>query len=212
VTDVKRRLVVLILLILAAAAVWLSPLREHLTREDIRLAVESVRGAWYAPLLLIGLYAIGCVFAVPASLFIVAAGALWGWLLGGAFAMIGGVLGAMASFSAGRYLGATRNVDERLRNAKFRTLLIARLLPIFPFAVLNYGAGVARVDSRAFFFSTLVGLIPSNFVFAWSADEIFNGTLSGGDVLLRLFVVAGVCIVAVVIPSVATRRRVSRHV
>lgn len=189
----------------AAAAVWLSPLREHLTRDDIRAAVESARGAWYAPLLLVGMYAIGCVFAVPASLFIIAAGAIWGWALGGTFAMAGGLLGAMASFFAGRVFGDGLRVNRRLRDAGFRSLLVVRLLPVLPFAAVNYGAGVARVNVAAFFFSTLLGLIPSNYVFAWSADEIFNGTLSGRAVFLRLAGVAVIAVALVVIPSLVAR-------
>lgn len=128
--------------------------------------------------------------------------------------MAGGMLGAMASFFAGRYFGgapserpgrARRLLEAHLRDASFRTLLIARLLPVFPFAALNYGAGLARVRPATFFFSTLLGLIPSNYVFAWSADEIFNGSLSGRGVLMRLFTVAAVCIAAIVLPALAAR-------
>ena len=72
----RARFVLPAILLAAAAVVWFSPLREHLTRDEIRGAVESVRAAWYAPLLLIAMYAAGCVFAVPASLFIIAAVAI----------------------------------------------------------------------------------------------------------------------------------------
>lgn len=219
----RVRLAVLLFIAVAAVALWLSPLRSHLTREEVRATVEAVRAAWYAPLVLIAMYAVGCVFAVPASLFIVAAGAIWGWLLGGTFAMAGGILGAMASFFAGtmldanvplRYGRARRLVDEHLRGASFRSLLILRLLPLFPFAALNYGAGIVRVDTAAFFFSTLIGLIPSNYVFAWSADEIFNGRLTGGAMMLRLLTVAAICVAIVIVPSMAARvvqRRIAQR-
>src|SRR5205085_7501610 len=74
------------------AALWFSPLRTYLTREHIRVMAESVRGVWYAPLLLIVAYAVGCIFAIPASFFILAAGVIWGWKLGGTYALIGGVI------------------------------------------------------------------------------------------------------------------------
>ena len=201
------RLLLLVLLLAAFALVWLSPLRAHLTRDEIRAAIESVRSTWYAPLLLIAAYAAGCVFAVPASLFIVAAGAIWGWLLGGTFAMAGGILGAMASFQAGRIFGGSlpARAERHLRGASFRSLLVLRLLPLFPFAALNYGAGIVRADPRAFFLSTLLGLIPSNYVFAWSADEIFNGTLTGAGVFVRLIAVAAVAVTAVLLPGALAR-------
>ena len=53
----RLRLLLLALLLAAAALVWFSPLRAHLTRDEIRGAIESVRTAWYAPLLLIAVYA-----------------------------------------------------------------------------------------------------------------------------------------------------------
>lgn len=202
------------MLVVAAGLVWVSPLREQLTRDEIRGMVESVRTAWYAPLLLIAMYAVGSVFAVPASLFIIAAGAIWGWALGGTFALAGGMLGAMASFFVGRFLGGqlperhgrARDLLERhFRDASFRSQLVVRLLPVLPFAAVNYGSGVARVNSGPFFLSTLLGLIPSNYVFAWSADEIFNGSLSGRGVVLRLFAVAAVSITVIAIPSIAAR-------
>ena len=215
----RARFVLLAVLLVAAAVVWFSPLRDHLTRDEIRGAVQGVRAAWYAPLLLIAMYAVGCIFAVPASLFIVTAGAIWGWALGGTFAMAGGLLGAAATFYVGRVLGgelperqgpARHLLDKHLRGAGFRSLLLVRLLPVFPFAALNYGAGIARVDSTAFLLSTLLGLIPSNYVFAWSADEIFNGSLTGQAVWSRLLGVAGLSIAAVVIPSAVARARQRR--
>lgn len=215
-TNVRNhaRLLFLVLLVAAATAIWVSPVRSHLTPAEIHGFVASVRAAWYAPLLLIAMYAIGCVFAIPASLFIVAAGAIWGTLLGGTFALAGGILGAAASFFAARFLGAalpekqgrTREMlDRHLRHATFRSLLIVRLLPIFPFAVLNYGAGLMRVNPALFLTTTFLGLIPSNYVFAWSADEIYNGTLSGGAVWTRLITVAAICVAAVVLPSIVAK-------
>ena len=210
----RSRFLLFVLLLAVAAGVWFSPLRDHLTRDEIRATIESVRALWYAPLLLVAMYALGCVFAVPASLFIIVAGAVWGWALGGTISMIGGMLGAMGSYWAGRLIGGTwadangrtaRAAARYLRDPSMRSLLIVRLLPILPFAALNYGAGILRVNASSFFVSTLLGLIPSNYVFAWSADEIFNGSLNGGAVLARLFAVAAVCVLIVAIPSFAAR-------
>jgi uncharacterized membrane protein YdjX (TVP38/TMEM64 family) len=215
----RSRVLLFVALLVLMGVVWFSPVREHLTRDEIRVTVEAVRATWYAPLLLVVMYAVGALCAVPASLFIIAAGAIWGWLFGGTLALVGGMVGAMASFFAGRFLGAalperqgrTRDLlDRHLRDASFRSQLIVRLLPILPFAVVNYGSGIARVRTSSFFISTFLGLIPSNYVFAWSADEIFNGSLTGGGVMLRLFTVAAICVVAIAIPSAAARVLVRR--
>ena len=98
---------VAVALLLAAAFVglWFSPLREQLTRENVRAFVEHLRGLWYGPIVFVLVFALGCVFAAPASVFCIAAGFIWGWALGGTYAFLGGMLGAVASFFLARFIG-----------------------------------------------------------------------------------------------------------
>jgi uncharacterized membrane protein YdjX (TVP38/TMEM64 family) len=209
------KIAIALVVVCGIAALYFSPLRSYLTRDEIRNVAERVRGVWYAPILLIASYAVGCVFAIPASLFILAAGVIWGWKLGGLYAMIGGVLGATASFLVGRFLGEGvltkfgrlgRAVEKQVEHAGFKSLLILRLIPLFPFAVLNYGAGVARLKILDFVFATALGLAPSNFVFAYSADAIFNGTMTEGDALKRLAIIAVLLIAVILVPTLLKRR------
>jgi uncharacterized membrane protein YdjX (TVP38/TMEM64 family) len=214
----RRTLIkVAVLLVLAGAvtAIWFSPVRSYLTMEHIRAFVERLRGLWYGPLAFIGVFAVSCVLALPASVFVIAAGFIWGGLLGGIYSMIGGLLGAIASFYVGRFVGeglldrfgkigraAARQVDH----AGFKSMLILRFIPGIPFAVLNYGAGVAGVRFRDYFFSTLLGIGPAMFVFAYCADALFNGSMSQGDAFKRLILVCGVVLVmVVVVPAIGKR-------
>ena len=214
----RRRVVKLAVLLLIAgaiAAIYFSPVRQHLNRNEVRAAVEHFRGVWYGPLVLIGLYAIGCVFAIPASLFIIAAGFIWGWKLGGTYAMAGGVLGATASFLVGRFVGEGlllrfgrlgTAVTKQVDHAGFKSLLILRFIPLFPFVVLNYGSGVAGVRLSDFVLATAIGLAPSNYVFAYCSDSLFNGTMTEGDAVKRLAVVAVLMLSLVLIPTLLKRR------
>jgi len=83
-----------IVLFIAAvvAALYFTPARQYMTREHIGEGVSLMRGLWYGPVVIVLAYAIGCIFALPASLFIIAAGVVWGWKLGGLYAMTGGML------------------------------------------------------------------------------------------------------------------------
>lgn len=203
------RIAALAILISAFVAVWLSPLRDQLTRENVRLFVENLRGLWYGPIAFIAAFAVGCVFAIPASIFVVAAGFIWGWVFGGIYSMIGAVLGAVASFYVGRFLGVGvldrfgkvgKMVTKQVDHAGFRSLLILRNIPGIPFAALNYGAGVAGVRFRDFLPSTLIGITPSMFVFTYCADALFNGSMSEGDVVKRLALVCGLMLVIIILP------------
>jgi uncharacterized membrane protein YdjX (TVP38/TMEM64 family) len=209
------KIVVALIVAGGVAALWFSPLRSYLTREHIRTTAEAVRGLWYAPLLLIVSYAVGCIFAIPASFFILAAGVIWGWKLGGTYALIGGVIGGTSSFLLGRFLGEGvlsrfgrlgKVVEKQVDHAGFKSLLILRLIPLFPFAVLNYGAGVAGVQLADFVAATALGVAPSNYVFAYSADAIFNGTMTEGDALKRLAIIAALLIAVIVIPALLKKR------
>ncbi|HXG58598.1 MAG TPA: VTT domain-containing protein [Thermoanaerobaculia bacterium] len=194
----------------AVAAVWFSPLKDHLTRDGIRSAVENVRGVWYGPAVLSAVYAVGVALGLPATLFILVAGVIWGWAVGGVFAMIGGLGGAAGSYCIGRFVGegmlgrlgrTGRAVEKRLESASFRSFLLLRLVPFVPFPVLNYAAGVARIRFRHFIAATAISLAPGTFVFAYSADALVNGTLSEGEAVQRVLIAAGLVFLIVLIPG-----------
>lgn len=202
-------------LIAAVAAIYFSPLRDHLTREEIRETVGHLRGYWYGPLVFIALYAVGCIFAVPASIFVLGAGAIWGWKLGGVYSLIGGMAGATISFFAGRFIGEGlldrfgrlgRMVARQVDHAGFKSLLILRFIPGLPFAVLNYGSGVCGVRLGDFLAATFLGSAPSVFVFAYCADALINGDMTEGEAAKRLIIVAVLMISIVVIPGIIKRR------
>jgi uncharacterized membrane protein YdjX (TVP38/TMEM64 family) len=203
------------LLLAVFAAIWFSPLREHLTRENIRAAVEQIRAVWYAPIVYVLVYALGCMVALPASIFVIAAGFIWGWLLGGIYAMIGGTLGAIVSYFAGRFIGEGlldrfgrmgRVVRRQVDHAGFKSLLILRNIPGIPFAVLHYGAGVAGVRFFPdYFFATVIGIAPSKFVFTYCADALFNGSMSEGDAFKRLAVVCALVLAMILLPALIKR-------
>lgn len=207
----------LVILIAAIAGVMLSPLREHMNLHDVRLAVDATEAVWYGPILFVLAFAVGSVLFVPATLFIIAAGLVWGWKLGVLYALTGGTLGAVASFAIAKYLGGGviarfgergRQVAAKLDHAGFRTLLILRLIPLWPFPVFNYAAGLANVRYRDFIASTLIGLSPAMLVMTYSADALVSGTLSGGEAMKRL-ALAGVLVgLLVLIPTLLRKRTV----
>lgn len=212
-TAIKVALVLVIAGVVAA--LYFTPMKQYMDREHLVVAVEYLRGLWYAPLVFILAYAAGCIFAIPASLFIITAGVVWGWLLGGTYAMIGGVLGATLSFLVGRFVGegmlerfgsVGKLVAKQVDHAGFKSLLILRLIPLFPFAVINYGAGVARVQLTDFVLATACGLAPGNFVFAYSAHALYENTMSQGEALGRLAIVAVLLLTIVLVPSLLKRR------
>src|SRR5690348_15868116 len=81
-------------------ALYFSPVRTDFSRELLFDTVEYMRSLWSGPIVLIASYGIGCVLAIPASIFIVAAGSLRAWKLGVTYAMTGRMIGASTSYFA----------------------------------------------------------------------------------------------------------------
>jgi uncharacterized membrane protein YdjX (TVP38/TMEM64 family) len=91
-----------------------------------------------------------------------------------AIALTGGLLAALVAFGLSRTLGrsaATRlvgprlgRVDELMARRGFVAVLAGRLLPIVPFVVLSYGAGLTAIRWPPYVTGTALGLIPSTLV------------------------------------------------
>lgn len=214
----KRNAIKLAMLVVLAggiAALYFTPLRAYLTKAHINDFIAWLRGLWYGPLVLIALYAAGCVFALPASIFVIAAGVIWGWKLGGLYSIIGGFLGAIAAYYVGGFLGeglldkfgsVGRGVRKQVESSGFMSMLIVRLIPGPPFAVWNYAAGVAKMRFRDYALATLIGIIPSHLVFTYCANSLVNGTMTQGDALKRLAIVCALLLALILIPLYIKKR------
>lgn len=193
------RVIALIALAGAIAAIYATPAREYLTLANVRAAASYLEGLWFGPIAFIASYAIGAVLLLPATLFVVAAGVIWGWKLGSLYALAGGTLGAVVSYLAGNFLaggildrfgGRMARLSAALKGAGFQTLLLLRLVGVIPFGIYNYGAGVAHVNFRNYILSTIAGLVPATLVMSYSADALLSGSLSSRDALYRILGVA----------------------
>ena len=209
----KARLAAAFALAAIAAALYLSPLRGWLTVENVSAAIRQIGTIWYAPILFMLAFAIACVLWIPASVFLIAAGVIWGWQLGSLYSITAALLGAVMSYYVSRFIGAEAmakfggaKVARYLERAGFQTMLILRLIPLFPFAVLNYGAGIAGVRARDFFFSTALGVLPSMIVVCYSADAITRGMMSREEALKTLFKVCFIFAAVVAVPILLKNR------
>lgn len=122
------------------------------------------------------LYIVQTALSLPgAAILSLAAGAVFGPIMGTVYANIAATIGAALAFLVTRYLlrdavlnrfgskleGMNRELEER----GFSYLLFLRLVPIFPFFLINLAAGLTRLPLRTFFFGTMLGIIPGGFVY-----------------------------------------------
>ncbi|DAB33501.1 MAG TPA: TVP38/TMEM64 family protein [Sulfurospirillum sp. UBA12182] len=133
--------------------------------------------------LLMGLYAISVALMIPiATLFSLAAGFMFGSIWGTLFAVLGATLGAVASFYVARFiLGESLQNKyakelERFNNEfaanGYSYLFALRLLPIFPFFLINLLCGLTRIDIKTFFITTFIGIIPGGFAYTYAGSQL----------------------------------------
>jgi len=110
-----------------------------------------------------------------AELLTIAGGFLFGRWLGAAYAVIGATIGATLVFLAARagLAGLAARAGpwaERLaagfRRNSFNYLLVLRLIPLFPFWLVNLAAGAAGLPLRVYILGTLIGILPATFIYA----------------------------------------------
>jgi uncharacterized membrane protein YdjX (TVP38/TMEM64 family) len=141
-----------------------------------------------APLAFILIHTVGIVAFVPATVFAVAGGALFGFAYGVLYSLIGGTCGALAAFLIGRYVvrhlfevrvaesARLAAVDRAVTANGARILFLMRLSPVMPFNILNYVLGVGSVSTRAFLISS-TGMLPGTIAAAY-AGRVAGETLA----------------------------------
>jgi len=125
----------------------------------------------------IAIYATGVVVLPPSgTVMTLAGGFLFGTLAGGAYVVLGATVGATLLFLAARTALAdlfharagrfARAMEEGFKNDAFNYLLVLRLVPLFPFWLVNVVPALLGVSTRHFVMATALGIIPGTFVYA----------------------------------------------
>jgi uncharacterized membrane protein YdjX (TVP38/TMEM64 family) len=190
-----KHLLPLALLAACLVALWALGLRQGLSWASLaRHQAELLAAVAARPIETGGayvvLYTILAACSVPeAAIVTVAGGLLFGTVLGGTLAVIGASLGAMVLFLAARTaftdLMARRaapfmaKIRPGIERDGFLYLLAIRLVPIFPFWLVNLAAAASGMRLIPFAAATLLGIIPGTLVFA-AIGEGVSGVLANG--------------------------------
>jgi len=141
-----------------------------------------------------------------AAILSLAAGAIFGSVLGTLYAVVAATVGATLAFLVTRYLlrevilakfgPKLEGINRELETRGFNYLLFLRLVPLFPFFLINLAAGLTRLPLRVFVLGTLIGIIPGGFVFVNagaslasinSLRDVASARVLGSFALLGLF-------------------------
>ena len=164
-----------LLVALAMAIIWLGLHREVLQFATIEHQLQRF-GVW-APILFLLLYALGTVLFAPGSVLALVGGALFGPTWGTLWNLTGATLGATLAFVIARYVAsdwvAERSSDRLgrlMRGVKeegWRFVAFVRLMPLFPFNLVNYAFGLTRIRLREYVLASLVCMAPGALAYTY---------------------------------------------
>jgi uncharacterized membrane protein YdjX (TVP38/TMEM64 family) len=207
----QKIILILIALILVALFFWFD-IGRCLTLDALKSNRQMLLD-YYArhPLLTVAvfmsIYIIQTCLALPGAVILsLSAGAIFGPLMGTLYAVSAASVGATLSFLVTRYLlrdavlsrfsSKLEMINRELEQRGINYLLFLRLVPIFPFFLINLAAGLTRLPLRTFVLGTFFGIIPGGFVFVNAGaslasinrlSDIASPRVLGSFALLGLF-------------------------
>lgn len=183
-----KRLWPLLFLIAATTLVLAMGWHRYLTVQELALRREALRAAiadhtLLALLAFMGIYAVAVALSLPgAAVLTLAGGFLFGWFWGGLAAIVAATIGAAIVFliarsalgeplaaRAGPWLGRLR---QGFQEDAFNYLLFLRLVPIFPFWLVNLAPALLGVSFGTYVLATLMGIIPGSFAYSIAGNGL----------------------------------------
>lgn len=212
-----KKILILLMIAAAVALFFYLDLERYLTLQALK-ANRQVLADYYAAntvgtvAAFMVIYILQTALSLPgAAILSLAAGAIFGAVAGTIYAVVAATIGATLAFLVARYVlrdvilrrfGARlEGLNRELEQRGWNYLLFLRLVPLFPFFLINLAAGLTRLPLRVFVPGTLVGIIPGGFVFVNagaslatinSLSDVASARVLGSFALLGLFALAPV--------------------
>lgn len=208
----NKRIALLVVLAAAIAAYFWFDLGQYLSLDAFKAQQAQIVAAKDAnPLLYVGgfflLYVIVTALSLPgAAIMSLVAGALFGVVTGTIIVSFASSIGATLAFLSARFLlrdwvqskfgERLKAIDDGIEKDGAFYLFTIRLIPLFPFFVVNLLMGLTRIKTRTFYWVSQIGMLPATVVFVNAGTQIskiestaglLSPALIGSFVLLGIF-------------------------
>jgi uncharacterized membrane protein YdjX (TVP38/TMEM64 family) len=167
-----------------------------INQKDLQLWLQQM-GVW-APIIYILIYSIATIFILPSTPLNLTGGAIFGSVWGTIWTSIAAILAAVLSFIFSRTIGRKlveqklagkwENIDREMHQGGFFYMFAIRLLPLIPYGIVNFAAGLTSIKFRDYFLGTLLGTVPGILPFVMMGAGLT--ALKQGDVLPMLVALA----------------------
>ncbi len=187
-----RKWILLSIVILGIALFFIFDLGRYFTLDALKENKDTLKNftktnyALTAALFVL-VYCVQTALSLPgATILTLAGGFLFGTFAGGLLVNIGATSGATLAFLSSRYLfketvenkfgKKLSSMQEGFENNAFNYLLTLRLIPLFPFFLVNLASGLTRIKLSTYIAATAIGILPGSLVYTNAGKQL--GTIN----------------------------------
>jgi uncharacterized membrane protein YdjX (TVP38/TMEM64 family) len=215
-SPVKPLLFILLLVVIIIAVRYFH-LNEYLEKERLRQLVAGY-GIW-GPIVFLAVWTLAPPLFLPGLPITLTGGVLFGPVWGVVYTSIGATIGATLAFLVSRYLArdwvasklqGTRlaALDDRVAQEGWEVVAFTRIVPIFPFFLVNYAFGLTRIPLGHYVLATFFGMIPVTAAYVYfSANvlDLFQGKFSK-EILIGVLLLALVSLIPFIYKKIKAKR------
>ncbi|MCW9023305.1 MAG: VTT domain-containing protein [Gammaproteobacteria bacterium] len=183
----------LILLVIVVAGIGVAMMyRDHLNPEALQQWVDQY-GAM-GPVVFMLIYTIATIFFLPGSVVTLAGGAMFGPVWGTLFNLTGAGIGATLAFLIARYLagdwveqksaGKLKQLKHGVETEGWRFVAFVRLVPLFPFNLLNYALGLTKIRLSHYVLASYLFMLPGAIAYTY-IGYVGREAIAGGEGLIQ---------------------------
>ena len=157
-------------------------------REGLLMAQGDIKGVlmslgFFAPIVYIIIYIIRPLVFFPTSILTPLSAVVFGPFLAWIYTFIGENIAASVAFLVARYFGGDmvsrfkklNLIDEELKEHGLRTVIFLRLVPLFPFDVVNFGLGLTSISFKKYVIGTAIGVLPGLTAYIFLGASLLSG-------------------------------------
>lgn len=202
------RLFILILVVLGIT--WTVINRDQL---DAMALEQWVKNAGVAgPVVFMLFYAIGTIFFFPGSILTLTGGAIFGPVLGTLYNLTGATIGATIAFIISRYLvsdwveqktgGRLKQLKQGVEGEGWRFVAFVRLVPLFPFNLLNYALGLTRIKLPHYIIASYICMLPGALAYTYLGYAGREAVAGGQGMIQKALLALSLLAVVAFIPRI----------
>lgn len=214
---IDKRTLTRVLLLIAVIALMVTGylFRGQLSVDLLQERLDAL--GFMAPVVFMLFYAVAAVAFLPGLIFTIAGGVLFGPVFGTFYSLTGATLGATLAFLVARYLasdwvaaragGRLQQLIKGVEREGWRFVAFTRLVPVFPFNLLNYALGLTRIPFRHYVLATYICMFPGAFAYTWIGHAGAETVAGGRSGIQAILIAIGLLAAVMFLPRLVRRLR-----